>query len=238
MSGKSSGISGVANGISGKNGMILLMHRTIAILILVLTFGPPCLSQHDHHDHQVLTTTQQQLDRTTPVSPGNDNQLHDHSNLDSSDENYAGHQMYFFTSTNSTILFLQWTTSSWQSLLLACFLLFITTVFYEGLGVLALHITTVSLRVRSRPLSDRNTARMKAVSLHLLQTLIHVVRLILAYSLMLVFMTFNLWLCIPIVIGAATGFLAFGWIRATAIPPHDLDGDLASESAMKLEQCH
>jgi len=224
------GVSGVLGGISGKTGMIPSIHHSLVIIIiLLLTLVHSCFSQHDHQDHD-------QVPSSTPVVRGNADQAHVHSNQDSAAENYAGHQMYFFTSTNSTILFLQWTTSSWQSLLLACFLLFITAVLYEGLGVLALHINTVSLRIRSRHLSDRDTVHMKAVTLHVLQTILHVIRLILAYALMLVFMTFNLWLCIPIVAGAALGFLTFGWIRATAIPPNDQD--LASESAMKLEHCH
>jgi len=237
ISGISGGIIELLSGMREKKGMNPFIRYSFCVSILLLTLLQFCHSQHDHHDSQG-----QQEEKMTSVSldtmsaENSDSHAQVHSNHGSAGS-YSGHQMHFFTSTNSTILFLEWTTSSWQSLLLACFLLFITTVLYEGLGVLALHISTVSLRIRSKPLGDRDTVYMKSVTLHLFQTLVHVIRLILAYALMLVFMTFNLWLCIPIVIGAATGFLAFGWMRATAIPPHDMDGGhLAND--IKLDQCH
>ena len=47
--------------------------------------------------------------------------------------------------------------------------------------------------------------------LHLLQSLLHMIQVTISYSLMMVFMTFNVWLCVAVVLGAGLGYLMFGW---------------------------
>ncbi|XP_037821693.1 high affinity copper uptake protein 1 [Lucilia sericata] len=48
---------------------------------------------------------------------------------------------------------------------------------------------------------------------HLIQTLINLVQIILSYLLMLIFMTFNYWLCLAVVLGLGLGYFFFGWIK-------------------------
>jgi len=48
---------------------------------------------------------------------------------------------------------------------------------------------------------------------HFIQTILHAVQVFLSYCLMMVFMTFNAWLCIAIILGASTGYFLFGWLR-------------------------
>jgi copper transporter 1 len=50
-------------------------------------------------------------------------------------------------------------------------------------------------------------------SAHLLQTLIYFVQITLAYSLMIVFMTLNVWLCISLLFGLTLGYLLFAKLR-------------------------
>jgi copper transporter 1 len=47
--------------------------------------------------------------------------------------------------------------------------------------------------------------------MHLLQVVLHMVQVALSYGLMMVFMTFNGWLCIAVIVGAGIGYLIFGW---------------------------
>lgn len=54
-------------------------------------------------------------------------------------------------------------------------------------------------------------------SSHLLQTLLHVLQVFISYCLMLVFMTYNVWLCIAVILGAGTGYFFFGWKRAVVV---------------------
>ncbi|GFR62702.1 high affinity copper uptake protein 1, partial [Elysia marginata] len=46
---------------------------------------------------------------------------------------------------------------------------------------------------------------------HLVQTILHVFEVALTYCLMLLFMTFNLWVCLAVVLGAGLGHFLFAW---------------------------
>ncbi|XP_061184112.1 high affinity copper uptake protein 1-like isoform X2 [Saccostrea echinata] len=52
---------------------------------------------------------------------------------------------------------------------------------------------------------------------HMIQTLLHVVQVFISYCLMLVFMTYNVWLCLAVVLGAGAGYFFFGWKRAVVV---------------------
>ncbi len=62
---------------------------------------------------------------------------------------------------------------------------------------------------------------------HLAQTLLHLLQVTLSYLLMLVFMTYNTWLCAALVAGLTAGYFLFGWRKQAAVlRPADLvDGD-------------
>ena len=47
---------------------------------------------------------------------------------------------------------------------------------------------------------------------HFLQTGLHVVQVTVSYFLMLIFMTYNVWLCLAVVLGAGFGYFVFGWM--------------------------
>lgn len=48
---------------------------------------------------------------------------------------------------------------------------------------------------------------------HFLQTFMHFIQIIISYCLMLIVMTFNLWLFLAIILGATIGHFSFGWLR-------------------------
>ncbi|XP_065371579.1 high affinity copper uptake protein 1 [Calliphora vicina] len=48
---------------------------------------------------------------------------------------------------------------------------------------------------------------------HIIQSLFNLVQIIISYLLMLVFMTFNYWLCLAVVLGLGVGYFFFGWIK-------------------------
>lgn len=52
---------------------------------------------------------------------------------------------------------------------------------------------------------------------HLLQTVLHMLQVFLSYILMLVFMTYNVWLCLAVVLGAGTGYFLFSWKRTVLL---------------------
>lgn len=52
---------------------------------------------------------------------------------------------------------------------------------------------------------------------HAIQTGLHVVQIIVSYFLMLIFMTYNVWLCLAVVLGAGVGYFVFGWKKASVV---------------------
>ena len=44
---------------------------------------------------------------------------------------------------------------------------------------------------------------------HILQAVLHTIQAVYSYMLMLVFMTFNLWLCLSVALGFGLGYLFF-----------------------------
>ncbi|CAK9821854.1 High affinity copper uptake protein 1 [Anthophora retusa] len=53
--------------------------------------------------------------------------------------------------------------------------------------------------------------------MHTFQTLLHIVQIVLSYFLMLIFMTYNVWLCFAVVFGAAIGYFLFGWKKSVIV---------------------
>lgn len=61
-------------------------------------------------------------------------------------------------------------------------------------------------------------SRVKMMSwMHTWQTVLHVVQVILSYLLMLIFMTYNVWLCLAVVLGAGAGYFFFGWKKSLVV---------------------
>ncbi|XP_022624233.1 high affinity copper uptake protein 1 isoform X1 [Seriola dumerili] len=52
---------------------------------------------------------------------------------------------------------------------------------------------------------------------HFLQTLLHIVQVVVSYFLMLVFMTYNGYLCIAVAAGAGMGYFLFSWRKAVVV---------------------
>lgn len=53
--------------------------------------------------------------------------------------------------------------------------------------------------------------------MHIYQTFLHVLQVTLSFLLMLVFMTYNVWLCLGVVVGAAIGYFLFGWKKSVIV---------------------
>ncbi|XP_785308.1 high affinity copper uptake protein 1 [Strongylocentrotus purpuratus] len=139
-------------------------------------------------------------------------------------------QMTFYLSTKVTILFEQWAVNSVGGLIGSCIAVFVLAMFYEGLKVgreLLLRRSVVNVRYHSQQISKgsetfltetHNAGEAQLLSWgHVIQTLLHVVQVTLSYFLMLIFMTYNGYLCIAVVMGAGTGYFIFGWKKAIVV---------------------
>lgn len=54
-------------------------------------------------------------------------------------------------------------------------------------------------------------------TMHLFQTFLHILQVTLSFLLMLIFMTYNTWLCVAVVLGAALGYFLFGWKKSVIV---------------------
>jgi copper transporter 1 len=157
----------------------------------------------------------------------------DHSAVDHSShglDDGHGMKMYFYFSSNATILFEGWTVHSWQGMLGSCLAVFIMAALYEGLKVGREHLlrrSNVLIRYNTMPVPSSDSTLMtethKTASTrmcsgpHFIQSILHVLQVILSYFLMLIFMTYNVWLCLSVASGAGFGYFLFSWKRAIVV---------------------
>lgn len=52
---------------------------------------------------------------------------------------------------------------------------------------------------------------------HCCQTVLHLLQVVLSYCLMLIFMTYNVWLCLAVALGSAAGYFLFGWRKSSVV---------------------
>uniref|UniRef100_A0A8D0LAU4 Copper transport protein n=1 Tax=Sphenodon punctatus TaxID=8508 RepID=A0A8D0LAU4_SPHPU len=107
---------------------------------------------------------------------------------------------------------------------------FFLAMFYEGLKIAReslLRKSQVSIRYNSMPVPGPNgtilmethkTVGQQMLSLpHLMQTVLHIIQVVISYFLMLIFMTYNAYLCIAVAAGAGTGYFFFSWKKAVVV---------------------
>ncbi|XP_078282593.1 high affinity copper uptake protein 1 isoform X1 [Rhinoraja longicauda] len=112
----------------------------------------------------------------------------------------------------------------------ACVVVFLLAVIYEGLKIsreCLLRKSQVNVRYNSMPVPGPNgtilmethkTVGQQMLSIpHLIQTGLHVIQVVISYFLMLVFMTYNGYLCIAVALGAGIGYFLFSWKKAVVV---------------------
>jgi len=124
--------------------------------------------------------------------------------------------MYFHFSVMATVLFKGWMTMTPIAMVGSCFVVGLMGFLYEGLKSFREYLysknggsSSVNLVSGAEPSPTWAQAIMQPN--HLIQTGLYGVQGILGYMLMLVFMTYNLWLCFAVIFGTMLGFLVFGW---------------------------
>ncbi|XP_041969584.1 high affinity copper uptake protein 1-like [Aricia agestis] len=166
---------------------------------------------HDHHDHAD----------------------HDHGDHGAADDcmGHSGHSMVFHAGVCQEILFSGWVTRSALELLGSAAAIFLCGVLYEGLkyyreALFARHSAAAAADSQVNIAKSECGARCSGTAVvkysmlssgHAAQTVLHAVQAAASYLLMLVFMTYNVWLCLALVLGLATGYFCFGWRKNTVV---------------------
>lgn len=150
-------------------------------------------------------------------------------------------QMFFTTSCETTILFEKWQTKTCLQMFGSCVVIFMASILYEGLKALRNHLqwwmTCRSCKKQtsqsSTPTTDNQQDNVQFIQpsfgpvkmskkqtlllLHLIQSLLYLVQVGYGYLVMLVAMTFNVWLFISIFIGAGCGYFIFNFKKVWGI---------------------
>lgn len=160
---------------------------------------------------------------------------HDHGHGTHDPDDPCGehsHSMTFHSCVCTEILFSGWVTTNALELFGSCVAIFLAGILYEGLKYYreALHAkataTTGDSRVNITKTECGNngpcggTAVVKYSMLssgHMIQTALHVIQSTASYMLMLIFMTYNIWLCLALVLGLGLGYFFFGWRKNSVV---------------------
>lgn len=152
------------------------------------------------------------------------------------------HSMTFHGGCVEVILFSWWNVSDIGGFVGSLIAIFIMALLYEGLKYYRKHLlwkTYSGLQycavsppdkavtnsgapdepngIRPVPhVLERNAPRMLSKA-HSWQTLLHGIQVFVSYMLMLVFMTYNIWLCLAVVLGSAVGYFLFGWRESVVV---------------------
>lgn len=152
----------------------------------------------------------------------------------SPDTGHGDHMMmkmtFYFGYKNVELLFAGLVINTPGGMVGACIAVFLLAVFYEGLKIgreFLLRRNQVNVRYNSMPvpgadgtvlMETHKTVGQRMLSLaHFFQTFLHIIQVVVSYFLMLVFMTYNGYLCIAVAAGAGFGYFLFSWKKAVVV---------------------
>uniref|UniRef100_A0A336M467 Copper transport protein n=1 Tax=Culicoides sonorensis TaxID=179676 RepID=A0A336M467_CULSO len=132
--------------------------------------------------------------------------------------------MLFHGGVCETIFFNSWTTHTLGPFIGTAIAIFFLTILHEGLKFLRERYYDEERRMeRSLPRDDRRKTFSSFLcnKYHLVQTLMHFIQVTLAYALMLIYMNFNYYQCLAILLGFAVGYFIFGWAQKSTTDTND-----------------
>ncbi|CAK9830593.1 High affinity copper uptake protein 1 [Anthophora retusa] len=118
--------------------------------------------------------------------------------------------MSFHIGEHELILFNEWRIANTQGLLWSMVGIILLTSIYEGIKSYRDHLY-IHTKYIQKTKGVRSRWSLLFSKIHILQTVLNVVQLIIGYCLMLIFMTYNIWLCIAVALGAVLGYWLFAW---------------------------
>ncbi|KAF5917681.1 high affinity copper uptake protein 1 [Diceros bicornis minor] len=182
----------------------------------------------DHSHHMEMN----HMDHNTTTAPAHHHSATSasHSHDESMDHMMMMPMTFYFGFRNVELLFSGLVINTAGEMAGAFVAVFLLAVFYEGLKIgreSLLRKSQVSIRYNSMPVPGPNgttlmethkTVGQQMLSFpHLLQTVLHIIQVVVSYFLMLIFMTYNGYLCIAVAAGAGTGYFFFSWKKAVVV---------------------
>ncbi|CAD5220576.1 unnamed protein product [Bursaphelenchus okinawaensis] len=115
--------------------------------------------------------------------------------------------MYFHTKVDDTVLFNFWKVNSTIDMVGTCAIIFVAAVFLEFIKYLRI---VIEQRHQDKIAPNTPFCLRLFSPFHFLHTVLFSIQIVLSYLLMLVFMTFSIWLGLAIAVGAGVGYFIFG----------------------------
>ncbi|TDG42917.1 hypothetical protein AWZ03_010668 [Drosophila navojoa] len=144
--------------------------------------------------------------------------------------------MAFHFGYDETILFSWWHIDTVAGLIGSMIAIFLLALLYEGLKYYREYLfwktyNLLEYRPVTGPQRNPEAPRLPTPAAaapspvqptmlsinHLYQTLLHVLQVTLSFLLMLIFMTYNVWLCMMVVLGAGVGYFLFCWKKSVIV---------------------
>lgn len=194
-------------------------------------------SVHDHMNHQHNMMMEASTD--LPAEVLHDHSAHQHNDHAGGDSMQHMMSMVFHFGYNEVILVNQWSIDSIEGLIGSMLVIIIMAALYEGLKYYREYLfwktyNTLQYRAVSVPqkpvVAEEGSRVVHMVGevihkqpptmfsyMHCFQTLLHILQVTISFLLMLIFMTYNVWLCLAVVIGAAGGYFLFGWKKSVIV---------------------
>ncbi|XP_043463620.1 high affinity copper uptake protein 1 isoform X2 [Leptopilina heterotoma] len=190
-------------------------------------------SSGGHMDHSAMDHGNQDHHMDHGSINHGDHSTMDHSGHEMSgcggDHSMHGMMMAFHGGYCETVLFEWWKISSVGGLIGSIIGIIIMAALYEGLKYYreylfwktynALQYRSVTMPQEKNVVAEDNRVVQPTMLswMHTFQTFLHIIQIVLSYFLMLIFMTYNVWLCFAVVLGAAIGYFLFGWKKSVIV---------------------
>lgn len=116
--------------------------------------------------------------------------------------------MYFHLGLHEVVLFEQWHIHTVGDLALSIVGIIVIGVIYEAIKSYRDHLYVTTAKARKVG-EQRSRKALLFSSAHTVHTILHACQLFIGYVLMLIFMTYNVYLCLAVVIGATLGYWLF-----------------------------
>jgi len=205
------------------------------------TMGPSGAMMSKEVDHSTMDHSQMDHSQMDHSQHGGGM---DHSQHGGGMDHMDMMKMYFHVGVKEVILFSGWKTTTVSEMIGSCICLFVCALLYEGLKVFREELLVKGRNDMMRrntpeslPTNDEtgengvnsdqviihpsHNAKSKICNKwHFLQSFLHIVQVTVSYMLMLVFMTYNVWLCLAVALGAGAGYFCFGWRKQST---HDVN---------------
>nr|ACO15313.1 High affinity copper uptake protein 1 [Caligus clemensi] len=193
----------------------------------------PIGENHQHHSKSMMDMPEHDMGQTM-----NHGMNHDMSH----GMNHSMMKMYFHGGYEEVILFDFWRIHGPGGLIVSMIVCFLLSILYEAIKFTReivfrkYNAPFIEQDVKSkgspREEEERDPSKPKIrlalvfknyiwSKSHLLLTLLHVLQVVISYALMLIFMTYNSWLCLSVILGTGTGYFIFGWKRSSILDVSD-----------------